>query len=68
MAMDLGQIVHDFAIGMAAADHRRPQAASQRDTSRLYQPEIGRFGEDAAVAMTTAEISELTRAPLACSI
>jgi hypothetical protein len=54
--MDLGQIVHDFAIGMAAADHRRPQAASQRDASRLYQPGIGPFGEDAAVAMTLAEI------------
>ena len=54
--MDLRQIVHDFAIGMEAADHRRPQAASQRDASRLYQPGIGPFGEDAAVAMTLAEM------------
>ena len=54
--MNLGQIVHDFAVGMEAADHHRPQAASQRDTARLYQPGIGPFGEDAAVAMTLAEM------------
>jgi hypothetical protein len=54
--MDLGQIVQDFAAGMEAADHRRPQAASQRDATRFYQPGIGPFSEDAAVAMTLAEM------------
>jgi hypothetical protein len=46
----------DFAVGMGAADHRRPQAASKRDSTRLYQPENGPFSEDAAVAMTLAEM------------
>jgi hypothetical protein len=54
--MELGHIVHDFAKGMEAADHRRLQAASQRDGTRLYQPGIGPFGEDAAVALTIAEM------------
>src|SRR5215831_13627973 len=54
--MDLGQLVRDFATGMEAADHRRPQAASQRVATRLYQPGIGPFGEDAAVALTLAEM------------
>jgi hypothetical protein len=54
--VDLGQIVHDFALAMEAVDHRRPQAASHRNAARLYQPGIGPFGEDAAVAMTVAEM------------
>lgn len=56
VSMDLGQIVRDFAMGMEAADHRRPQAASQRDATRLYQPGIGPFGENAAVALTLTEM------------
>jgi hypothetical protein len=54
--MELGKIVCDFAAGMQAADHRSPQAASHRDGSRLYRPGIGPFSEDAAVALTLAEI------------
>lgn len=54
--MDLGQIVRDFAQAMEVVDHRRPQAASHRDATKLYQPGIGPFGEDAAVAMTIAEM------------
>jgi hypothetical protein len=54
--MDLGQIVHDFAAGMEAADHRYPRAASHRDATRLYQAGIGQFSEDAAVAMSLAEM------------
>jgi hypothetical protein len=54
--VDLGQIVGDFALAMEVVDHRRPQAASHRDAARLYQPGIGPFGEDAAVAMTVAEM------------
>jgi hypothetical protein len=42
---------------MEVVDHRcRPQAASHRDATRLYKPGIGPFGEDAAVAMTIAEM------------
>jgi hypothetical protein len=55
-AVDLGQIVRDFALAMEVVDHRRPQAASHRDATRLYPPGIGPFGEDAAVAMTLAEM------------
>jgi hypothetical protein len=54
--MDLGQMVHDFAVGMEADDHRYPQAASHRDATRLYRPGIGPFSEDAAVAMSLAEM------------
>jgi hypothetical protein len=54
--MDLRQIVRDFAEGMEAADHRYPQAASHRDATRLYRPGIGPFSEDAAVAMSLAEM------------
>ena len=54
--MELGQIVLDFAHGMTAVDGRSPQAASQRDGSRFYQPGIGPFSEDAAVALTLAEM------------
>jgi hypothetical protein len=54
--VDLGQIVRDFALAMETVDHRRPQAASHRDAARLYRPGIGPFGEDAAVAMTVAEM------------
>jgi hypothetical protein len=50
--VDRDQIVHDFALGMEIVDYRRPQAASHRDTTRLYRPGIGPFGEDAAAAMT----------------
>jgi hypothetical protein len=56
-----GQIVRDFALAMETADHRRPQAASHRDAARLYQPGIGPFGEDAAVAMTVAEMQSANR-------
>lgn len=55
-AVDLGQIVRDFAMAMEAVDHQSPQATSHRDATRLYQPGIGPFGEDAAVAMTLAEM------------
>jgi hypothetical protein len=48
--------VRDFALAMEVVDHQRPQAASHRDATRLYQPGIGPFGEDAAVAMTLAEM------------
>lgn len=40
---------------MKVVDHQRPQAASHREATRLYQPGIGPFGEDAAVAMTMAD-------------
>jgi hypothetical protein len=56
--VDLGQFVRDFALAMETVDHRRPQPASYRDAARLYQPGIGPFGEDAAVAMTVAEMQE----------
>ena len=54
--MELAQIVRDFAAAMQAVDHRRPQSVSSRDATRLYQPGIGPFAEDAAVAMTVAEM------------
>ncbi len=54
--MELSQVVRDFAAGMSTADSRAPQATSQRDGSRFYQPGIGPFGEDAAVALTLAEM------------
>jgi hypothetical protein len=54
--MELREIVVDFARAMEIVDHRGPRAASHRDSSRLYQPGIGPFGEDAAVAMTLAEM------------
>jgi hypothetical protein len=54
--MELGQIVHDFAAGMEAADKRRPQALSSSTAGRLYQPGIGPFGETKAVALTLAEL------------
>jgi hypothetical protein len=54
--VDLIRIVRDFALAMEVVDHRCPQAASHRDATRLYQPGIGPFGEDAAVAMTIAEM------------
>jgi hypothetical protein len=41
---------------MEVVDHRRPQAASHRDSTRLHQPGIGPFGEDDAVAMTVAQM------------
>lgn len=41
---------------MEIVDHRRPQAASHRDGTRLYQPGIGPFGEDDAVAMAVAQM------------
>jgi hypothetical protein len=59
--MDLGQIVRDFALAMETVDQRRPQATSHRDATRLYQPGIGPFGEDAAVAMTIAEMQAADR-------
>jgi hypothetical protein len=43
-------------MAMEAVDHQRPQATSYRDATRLYHPGIGPFGEDAAVAMTLAEM------------
>jgi hypothetical protein len=52
--MELADIVRDFAAGMEAVDHGQPQAASHRDSTRLYQPGIGPFGEDDAVAMTVS--------------
>ena len=60
--MDLGQIVRDFARAMEIIDHRAPQASSHRDAARLYQPGIGPFGEDAAVAMTLAEMQASSNA------
>ena len=41
---------------MKAADERGEQAASSRDSSRTYQPGIGPFAEDRAVAMTVDEM------------
>ena len=54
--MELGQIVHDFAAGMEAADKRRPRAASSSVAGRFYQPGIGPFREAEAVALTLAEL------------
>src|SRR5215468_5311867 len=53
--MELRQVVHDFADGMEAADHRSPKAASN-DGTRLYKPGIGPFREDMAVKLTLAEM------------
>ncbi len=47
---------------MEAVDHRSPQATSQRDATKLYQPGIGRFSEDAAVALTLAEMQAVNGA------
>lgn len=49
--MELGQIVHDFAVGMEAADKRRPRASSSSTAGRFYQPGIGPFRETDAVAL-----------------
>jgi hypothetical protein len=57
--MELGQIVHDFAAGMEAADKRRPQASSSSTAGRFYQPGIGPFRETEAVALTLAELRTL---------
>ena len=54
--MELGQIVHDFAAGMEAADKRRPQASSSSTAGRFYKPGIGPFGETKVVALTLAEL------------
>lgn len=54
--MDLDRIVCDFAAAMEAADHQQPQANSHRDATRRYQPGIGPFAEDDAVAMTLAQM------------
>lgn len=54
--MELGQIVHDFAAGMEAADKRRPRAASSSTAGRFYQPGIGPFRETEAVALTLDEL------------
>jgi hypothetical protein len=54
--VDLDEIIHDFALAMEAVDHQRPQAKSHRDATRLYQPGIGPFAEDDAVAKTLAQM------------
>jgi len=54
--MELGQIVHDFATGMEAADKRRPPASSSSTAGRFYQPGIGPFREMEAVALTVDEL------------
>ena len=54
--MELVRIVRDFAAGMEAADHRRPQASSSSIATRLYQPGIGPFSEPGAVALTLTEM------------
>jgi hypothetical protein len=54
--MELDRIVREFAVVMEAVDRRRPQAASHRDATWFYQPGIGPFAEDAAVAMTVAQM------------
>ena len=54
--MELGQIVHDFAAGMEAADKRRPRASSSSTAGRFYQPGIGPFRETDAVALTLVEL------------
>jgi hypothetical protein len=46
----------DPGLGAACSDPVRAQAASHRNVARLYQSGIGPFGEDAAVAMTVAEM------------
>jgi hypothetical protein len=46
----------DPGLGAACSDPVRAQAASHRNVARLYQSAIGPFGEDAAVAMTVAEM------------
>jgi len=57
--MELGQIVHDFAAGMEAADSRRPRASSSSTAGRLYKPGIGPFRETEVVALTLAEIQSV---------
>jgi hypothetical protein len=54
--MELDQIVRDFAGAMEVVDHQRPQSSSNRDPARMYQPGIGPFAEDTAVALTTTEM------------
>lgn len=60
--MELEQIVHDFALAMETVDHRRPQVASRRTATRLYQPGIGPFAENDAVAMTIAQMKAVNDA------
>ena len=56
--MELEQVVADFAAGLKAADTRRPIATNPQRT-RQYQPGIGPFGEDKAVALALAEMREI---------
>lgn len=60
--MEVGQIVCDFASAMEIVDHCRPQATSGRKAQLQYQPGIGPFGGDAAVAMTVARMQAAKRA------
>jgi hypothetical protein len=60
--MELGQIVRDFALAMETVDHCRPQATGGRRTKRQYQPGIGPFGEDDAVARTVAQMQAASTA------
>jgi hypothetical protein len=51
----LPRLVQDFANAMTAADSRNPQWVSQR-SGRAYSPGIGPHAENAAVALTLAEL------------
>lgn len=52
---NLHRLVHDFALAMTAVDSRRPQWVSQR-SGRIYSAGIGPHAENAAVALTLAEL------------
>ncbi|HTP53108.1 MAG TPA: hypothetical protein VMK42_20640 [Anaeromyxobacteraceae bacterium] len=52
--LSLGNVVSDFAAGLAAADAKRPVFTSR--TGRIYQAGIGPHGEDRAVELTIAEM------------
>jgi hypothetical protein len=60
--VELVEIVKDFAQAMEIVDSRRPRAASSRTSKRLYQPGIGPFAEDQAIAMTLAEMQAANQA------
>jgi hypothetical protein len=58
-SISVSRLIADFAAAMTTADARKPQAVSNR--GRPYAPGIGPHAEDAAVALTLAE---LRRQPL----
>jgi hypothetical protein len=57
-AVELSEIVAQFAAAMMLADSRRPVAVSPR-SGRTYQPGIGPHPEDRAVDLVVAELAQL---------